>query len=204
MDHSFPGCTAVAHLLPAVENPVSLLVPPGSMGISAASAKAAAAAAAAEAGELSWDGSNYSRPAPPAATTPLAAAAAVLQDIVGEVWADVDVTAALERIEPAPTIPATQLGIVSVGRDTCLPGFVDGDGVGRRSHSDESAHQRQATPQTQDDVEAEAAGDGGKVAVDDILKQPAFNAFAEYVLDSAIVGILQETTQQGLLEPVAQ
>lgn len=164
------------------------------MGTSAAAAAGARAATAA-------DNHSPTLPAATAATAPLAAAKAVLEDIVAEVWADREVAAAFEQLQQAPVPVFAELREAPSGVNAVQ---VDAEVVMQGNSAAEDGVPNPTTGPAASAVvpaAAELAGAGsggadGPAAAQQVLKQPKFQAFADYVIDNALVGILQE----GLLD----
>lgn len=106
------AAAAVAHLLPTVQQPVSLLPPPGALGPSAAAARAALAAQQEQ--EQKQEQEQEQEPeagqeeeqvgaAPGSAqlqAIPLAGA--VLEALLTDAWGDEDVISAFDRLRPPP------------------------------------------------------------------------------------------------------
>lgn len=103
---------AVAHLLPSVQQPVSLLPPPGALGPSAAAARAALAAQleqqqeqeqeqGPEAGQEEQQAAQGAAPGS-AQLQAVPLAGAVLEALLTDAWGDEDVISAFERLQPPP------------------------------------------------------------------------------------------------------
>lgn len=172
---------AVAHLLPSVQQPVSLLPPPGALGPSAAAARAARAAQQQQQ-QLDADQEGEQDPQAAAAAAPppgraqsqaVRMAGAVLEEVLTDAWAEEDVISAFERLQPAPVPMYTQ--------------------VCKQAGPQAPQHQLQAHCTGQQLVQAgEPVSVPQQVDVHAALQQQDFHAFAEYVLDNALLGTLQE------------
>lgn len=174
-----PLLYAVLQLLPMVDQPVGLQLPPGSMGPSAAAAKAIAAQAANS--ELPV---NIDKAASDGLQSSLLAAGAVVQQMLREVWMDDGVQVSLANISE-PTTPSVSqlLGQRDVGQCREQHSATTDDGVVQQGDSvalsDASASHTEAP----------------EGSIPAVLQQQSFHAFADYVLDSAILGIMQESMQ---------
>jgi hypothetical protein len=101
----------------------------------------------------------------------ISVAGAVLEELLTDAWADEDVISAFERLQPAPVPTYTQLCKQTVHQVAQLQAH----GAGQQLvQADEPV----TVPKQ---VDAHAA-----------LQQQEFHAFAEYVLDNALLGTLQE------------
>lgn len=99
----------------------------------------------------------------------LDAVGSVLEDLITEAWADDDVMAALSNPEPEPVFVYQGRGVMGVAG----AGEVAAGGLGGSEEQRSSA------------AEVEV--------------QPSEVAFAEYVLDSALVGAVQDAVAEGVL-----
>jgi hypothetical protein len=161
------------------------------MGTSAAVAAAAAAAeAAAEASSrASSDPAGAGRVAGQQAAG-LAAAAAVLEGLLADAWADGEVAAAFEQLEPAPVpVFAQQRRRQQQQQDGDV-----GDLPQVQVLPEEAVYA--GHQQAVGDAGGEGVAKPAEEAAVGVQQQPDFQAFADFVLDSAVVGILQD----GLLE----
>jgi hypothetical protein len=108
----------------------------------------------------------------------LAAAGAVLDDLVAEVWADADVAAALAAPAAAPLLVYRGGGVLEeLAQSTGVTG-------------DDAAGSRQGEPREA----AGGVGTGMGVGVEDGGAE-----FAGYVIDSALVGAMQDLVDEGAL-----
>ena len=146
-----------------------------------------------------------------AAPDNLQEASAVLQDILAELVNSSDVSAALDSLleEETPTLAEVRHGQKLSQAALPLPATHDGDvdhnkvvdtqpSSTRQDGSDSSSAQAAAGKQQsvgqevmQHDRDSEGRDNGG--FVDRMLQQPDFQVFAEFVLDSACLSILQES-----------
>lgn len=182
----------MAHLLPVPEQlPVSLLPPPGALGPSAAAARAAQAEQERQQQqppdeEASQAGNDEQQHDPAAAAAGSAGsvgqlqavslAGAVLEELLTDVWADEDVISAFDRLQPAPGPTAVQLSKPSHHQQQQV-----GTLLGPGGNAAQVQHQALADEDQQQRPAVEAA-----------LRDQGFHAFAEYVLDNALLGSLQE------------
>jgi hypothetical protein len=159
---------------------------------------AAAAAAAANAAATAEDGSGAA--AAPSSTANasfgvhvqaagLSAAAAVLEGLLADAWADGEVAAAFEDLEPAPVLTFAELRQQQVDSDSLQQ---QGMTAARQLAEEDTG---EAQVQAANGIAAGQA-EGAAAAAAEVLQQPEFQAFADFVLESAVVGILQEGVLQ--------
>lgn len=156
---------AVAHLLPSVQQPVSLLPQPGALGPSAAAARAAQVLQGQDGQDTLQQGSTAAAAADAAELQAISMAAAVLEELLTDAWADEEVISAFNGHNEHSAQSQSLL------QSSAQP-------------SSSQAQQRENGSSTQDD--------GAEQAVNAVLNQKDFQAFAEYVLDNAMLGTLQE------------
>jgi hypothetical protein len=166
------------------------------MGTSAAAAAAAAAVAAAKsAATAKYKSSAAAEPSSSSIAKPgksqqaagLSAAAAVLEGLLADAWADGEVAAAFEHLEPAPVPVFAELkqqqaqGATLQQQDVAV-----------------MANPGQLAAGDEHDLGSASGADAGhsEDAAAEVLQQPEFQAFADFVLESAVVGILQESVLQ--------
>ena len=162
---------AVAHLLPTVPQPVSLLPAPGALGPSAAVAPAAAAAAAAQQQQFQDETQDdAAAPVDEAAAADAAEqqalrmAGAVLEQLLTEAWADEDMISAFHSSSSEPAAEACK---------------------------DDSQQQQTGSGRSLGHSAANAARPSQGASASKLGDQNV-QAFAEYVLDNALLGTLQE------------
>lgn len=118
-------------------------------------------------------------------------AGAVLEELLTDIWADEDVISAFDRLQPAALPTYAQLRELSTQQEQqqqLWPQQHQAD-----EHLQETA-QRQ--PAVQSGVSAGQQGATGGTSIG----LPQFHAFAEYVLDNALLGTLQEGGVAGAAE----
>jgi hypothetical protein len=122
----------------------------------------------------------------------LSAAAAVLEGLLADAWVDGEVAAAFEHLELAPVPVFAELRQQQAKDAGLQQRDVSGMADVRQLAAADEADQAD----TAVGVAAGYAEDAAAAAAPDVLRQPEFQAFADFVLESAVVGILQE----GLLQ----
>jgi hypothetical protein len=183
---------AGARLLPTVQQPISLLIPPGSLGPSAAAAAAGkrcasagaagnddrAAAAAGIEDQTRSPVSGQTSNCPEAGG--LKAAGKILQGLLNDVWADHDVAAACADLPLAPvSLYLEQMQGGQQGSSQCLVA----------TRGEEANAWTAEVVSSIGDLASPAAP---PAAADPAAAGAAALKFAEYVLNTALLGIFQE------------
>jgi hypothetical protein len=122
----------------------------------------------------------------------VAQAGAVLEELLTDVWAGEDIISAFDRLQPAAMPTYAQLREQSTRQE--------------QQQQPPWLQQHQADEQLQDSAQRQPAAQSGLAAgpqgatVGASMDPQQFHAFAEYVLDNALLGTLQEGGVAGAAE----